>query len=107
MSYFDLTVFNRIAAQQKETNDLLKKMIELLEAQNRPQHLRIPPASTLPWGTYVGDSPVALSVSTVEQSEKLPDGSFTKPQMVKQEVKYAGQSNTAAWPFPFPTNKRP
>lgn len=33
MSYFELTVFNRIAAQQKETNDLLRELIKQLKDQ--------------------------------------------------------------------------
>lgn len=37
MSYFDLTVFNRIAAQQKETNDLLKQLIELMKTPKQVQ----------------------------------------------------------------------
>ena len=34
MSYFDTTVFNRIAQQQKETNDLLRELIKTLQEQN-------------------------------------------------------------------------
>lgn len=33
MSYFDTTVFNRIAQQQKETNDLLRELIKTLQEQ--------------------------------------------------------------------------
>ena len=33
MSYFDTTVFNRIAMQQKETNDLLRELIKTLQEQ--------------------------------------------------------------------------
>lgn len=33
MSNFDLTVFNRIAMQQKETNDLLRELIKQLKDQ--------------------------------------------------------------------------
>ena len=33
MSYFDTTVFNRIALQQKETNDLLRELIKTLQEQ--------------------------------------------------------------------------
>ena len=33
MSYFDTTIFNRIAQQQKETNDLLRELIKTLQEQ--------------------------------------------------------------------------
>ena len=33
MSYFDTTIFNRIAMQQKETNDLLRELIKTLQEQ--------------------------------------------------------------------------
>ena len=33
MSYFDTTVFNRTAQQQKETNDLLRELIKTLQEQ--------------------------------------------------------------------------
>lgn len=33
MSYFDTTVFNRIAQQQKETNELLRELIKTLQEQ--------------------------------------------------------------------------
>ncbi len=33
MSYFDTTVFNRIAQQQKETNDLMRELIKTLQEQ--------------------------------------------------------------------------
>ncbi len=52
MSYFDTTVFNRIAQQQKETNDLLRELIKILQEQEpkgRYRHLPVQRDQTPPY----------------------------------------------------------
>ena len=83
MSYFDLTVFNRIAAQQKETNDLLKQLIELMKAQ-RQQSLTLPRFGE----TYQPSiNPIHLYTTTCAADTSAgTNASLMEPQ--------------AQWPFP-------
>ena len=89
MSYFDTTVFNRIAQQQKETNDLLRELIKTLQEQksNPTQNFEPPMPAQPPEGAVVAcldvgangylDLGLELSEGALQQ---LPKGGHARSQ---------------------------
>lgn len=92
MSYFDLTVFNRIAAQQKETNDLLKELIAQLKAQNVSKPAPIMPVFDRQSAPYVPAVPTP--------SAPQPFYPQQTPWPAPPTVWCSTDSTKEGWPFP-------
>lgn len=102
MSYFDTTVFNRIAQQQKETNDLLRDLIKIMkEQESKGRYRPIPTFDQTP-------QPQPFVPPVFYQPVPVPKWPEQNPYTVTcaaEPVPPAVQEQVDVWPFP--TTYRP
>lgn len=79
MSYFDTTVFNRIAMQQKETNDLLRELIKTIQEQESKGRYRpipqVPPVfyQPVPQPQWPSQTPYTVTCSAEQVPPKVQE----------------------------------